>query len=64
MSAATIVASILEISALIAQWVDEGLDNEEIRKRLADPAHVGDDLLDGVRERRDIGRRLLGRDPG
>lgn len=64
MSAAAIVGSILEIATLIAKWVDEGLDNEEIRKRLADPSHVGDDLLDGVRERRDIGRRLLNRDPG
>ena len=64
MAVAPIVAAILEIATLIAKWVDEGLDNEEIRKRLADPAHVGDDLLDGVRERQAIGERLLGRGPG
>ncbi len=64
MSAAAVVGPILSIAAKIAEWVDEGLDNDAIRKRLADPSHVGDDLLDGVRERREIGERLLGRGPG
>lgn len=63
MSAAAIVSSVLEISALIAKWIDEGLSNEEIRRRLADPSIVGDRILDGIRERRQIGRDLLGRDP-
>lgn len=63
MSAAAIVSSVLEISALIAKWIDEGISNEEIRRRLADPSIVGDHILDGIRERRQIGRDLLGRDP-
>lgn len=64
MSAAAIVGSVLEIATLIAKWVDEGVSNEEIRKRLSDPSNVGDDILDGIRERREIGERLLGRRPG
>lgn len=63
MSAAAVIGPILSIAAKIAQWIDEGASNSEIRKRLGDPTHVGDDLLDGVRERRQIGQDLLGRDP-
>lgn len=63
MSAAAIIGPLLELALQIAKWVDEGLSNDEIRKRLGDPSNVGDDLLDGVRERKAIGRRLLGRDP-
>jgi hypothetical protein len=64
MSIATAVAAILEpLAVLITKWIEEGVDNEEIHKRLGNPAHVGDDLLDGVRERLAIGRRLLNRDP-
>ena len=63
MSAAAIVASILKLTTtvadVIAKGMDEGLDNEEIHKRLADPAHVGDDLLDAVRERHEELEGLL-----
>jgi len=47
----------------IAQWADEGLSNDEIRKRLEDPDNVGDDLVDRIAQREQRGRDLLGRDP-
>jgi hypothetical protein len=47
----------------ILEWVDEGLGTEEIQRRLADPTGVGKDLIEKIRERRQIGEDLLGRDP-
>jgi hypothetical protein len=47
----------------IAEWAEQGLSHDEIRKRLADPDHVGDDMLDRIHQRRERGRDLLGRDP-
>lgn len=61
---APIVAPALSLVNQILEWVDEGLSSEEIQKRLADPDGVGRDLIDRIRERREIGRDLLGREPG
>lgn len=47
----------------IVEWAEQGLSNDEIRERLADPDHVGDDMLDRIHQRRERGRDLLGRDP-
>lgn len=47
----------------IAGWIAEGLSDDEIRKRLADPDHVGDDMLARIRARAKRGSDLLGRDP-
>lgn len=58
-----IVGPVLELVLQIIQWIDEGLDDAEIQKRLADPTGVGADILKRVRERREIGQDLLGRDP-
>jgi DNA-binding transcriptional MerR regulator len=60
---APIVAPALELLSQILKWVDEGLSTEEIQQRLADPSGVGRDLIQRIRERREIGRGLLGRDP-
>ena len=61
---APLVGPILDFALQIAKWIDEGLDDEEIQKRMADPSGVGADMLKRVRERRAIGERLLGREPG
>lgn len=58
-----IIGPILEFARQIAEWIDEGLTDEEVLERLADPSGVAADMLKRVRERREIGRRLLGRDP-
>lgn len=60
---APIVAPALGLVNQILKWVDEGLSTEEIQKRLSDPTGVGRDLIERIRERREIGERLLGRDP-
>ncbi len=60
---APLAGPILDFALQIAKWIDEGLDDEEIQKRMADPSGVGADMLKRVRERREIGERLLGRAP-
>jgi hypothetical protein len=60
---APIVYPALELVNQILKWVDKGMDTEEIQANLADPTGVARDMIDRIRERRDIGRRLLGRDP-
>jgi len=60
---APIVAPALELLSQILKWVDEGLSTEEIQQRLSDPSGVGKDMIQRIRERREIGRGLLGRDP-
>lgn len=60
---APIVAPALELVNQILKWIDQGLSTEEIQRRLADPSGVGKDMITRIRERRDIGRGLLGRDP-
>ena len=61
---APIVGAAMSLVSQILEWVDEGKSTEEIQKRLADPSGVGAQMLNRIQERRDIGRRLLGRDPG
>lgn len=58
-STPTLVDFILKL----VEWGKEGLSNDEIRRRLADPDHVGDDMLDRITARRERGRDLLGREP-
>ncbi len=60
---APIVYPALELVNQILKWVDEGLNTEQIQERLASPSGVGKDMIDRIRERRDIGRNLLGREP-
>lgn len=62
--------SLLEGAAIAApllerwlEWVDEGIDKNEFRRRLSDPDHLGDGLLARITTRRDRGRELLGRAP-
>lgn len=47
----------------VIEWIQNGVSNDEIRKRMSDPSHVGDDMLDRIKQRLDRGRDLLGRDP-
>lgn len=66
MSTAAALAALTALAPLaekMMEWAKEGLSNDEIRKRLADPAHVGDDMIDRVAQREERGRGLLGRDP-
>jgi hypothetical protein len=60
---APIVMPALELVNQIFKWIDDGLSTEEIQRRLADPAGVAHDMIERINERREIGRRLLGRDP-
>lgn len=60
---APIVGAAMSLVSQILEWVDEGKSTEEIQERLADPSGVGAEMLNRIQERRDIGRRLLGRDP-
>ena len=60
---APIVGAAMSLVSQILEWVDEGMSTEDIQKRLADPSGVGAEMLNRIQERRDIGRRLLGRDP-
>ncbi len=60
---APIVYPALELVNQILKWIDQGLNTEEIQKRIANPTGVGKDLIDRIRERREIGENLLGRDP-
>jgi len=53
----------MSLVSQILEWVDEGMSTEDIQKRLADPSGVGAEMLNRIQERRNIGRRLLGRDP-
>lgn len=67
MSTAAIVFEVLDglvgLARQIRKWISEGLSDEEILKRLADPSGVGADLIRRLRSREDRGRDLLGRDP-
>lgn len=56
-----IASEILDLIRLIAKWAREGLSDEEIEKRLADPNSVGADILKRAQERKDLGEDLLGR---
>ena len=47
----------------IIEWAEQGLSDEEIQRRLADPSGVGKDLIARITKRRERGRDLLGRDP-
>ncbi len=47
----------------ILEWRDNGLSNEQIQERLADPNDIGLDLISRITTRRKRGRDLLGRDP-
>jgi hypothetical protein len=60
---APIVAPALSLISQILTWIDDGLSTDEIQKRLANPSGVAKEMIDRIRERRDIGRDLLGRDP-
>ena len=60
---APIVGAAMSLVSQILEWVDEGMSTEDIQKRLADPSGVGAEMLNRIQERRNIGRRLLGRDP-
>lgn len=48
----TIVGASLALVDKIAEWVHEGLSDKEIRKRLADPKGVGQDLISATRRRK------------
>jgi hypothetical protein len=58
-----LIEDLIPLAELIAKWREEGLSNDDIRRRMADPSHVGDDMLDRIGQRRERGRDLLGRDP-
>lgn len=60
---APIVYPALELVNQILKWVDQGLDTEEIQAKLAEPTGIARDMINRIRERREIGRSLLGRDP-
>lgn len=42
----------IELGKLVEQWVAEGVPDEEIRRRLADPAGVGQRVIDEARARK------------
>lgn len=47
----------------ILEWRDNGLSDEQIQERLADPNDIGLDLIGRITKRHKRGRDLLGRDP-
>lgn len=57
------IESAIPLITKIAEWAEQGLSTDEIRKRLADPDAVGDDLIERITKREQRGRDLLGRDP-
>lgn len=56
-----VASEIIDLVKLVAQWAREGLNDEEIEKRLADPTGVGAAMLKRADERQKIGEDLLGR---
>lgn len=58
-----LIEDLVPLAQKIAEWRKQGLSNDQIRQRMADPEHVGDDLLDRIAKRRERGQDLLGRDP-
>jgi uncharacterized membrane protein len=47
----------------IVEMIDEGLDKEEIQKRLSDPNGVAADLLERAKQRHEKGKDFLKREP-
>ena len=57
-----VASEILDLVKQIAEWVREGVSDEDIAKRLEAPTEVGADLLAKAADRKKLGADLLGRD--
>lgn len=59
-----IVSGVTEgVAQLIEVWRKKGMADEEIVKRLSDPASVERELWERALARREAGKDFLGRDP-
>lgn len=45
------ILAAIELAERVAKMIKEGMSNEEIRQRLADPNGVGEDLIRQMRRR-------------
>lgn len=59
----SIVEPILKLVLSIVKMIEDGLDKEEIQKRIADPNGVASDLLQRAKDRQEKGKDFLKREP-